>query len=70
MNTFAIDSLIKQRDILIARKIAMMDEINLEIRDIESAIKTLSGRNILETVAEEKYDDQNPNYIKASIEEI
>lgn len=66
----AIDLLLKQRDILIARKISMMDEINLEIRDIDDAIKVLSGRNVLETVSEVKYDDQNPNYIKASLEEI
>lgn len=70
MNNHAIELLLKQRDILITRKIAMLDEINLEIRDVESAIKMLSGRTGLETVSEVKYDDQNPDYIKASIEEI
>ena len=70
MNTFAIDSLLKQRQILIARKISMMEEINQEIADIESGIEIISGKKVWEIEPALKYDDQNPDYIKASVEEI
>jgi hypothetical protein len=48
----------------------MMDAINKEIADIESGIERLSGKRVWEIEAELKYDDENPDYIKASLEEI
>jgi hypothetical protein len=70
MSSFALELLIKQRDVLIARKIAMLDEINAEIADIESGIKQISGGRAWETKSLTAYDDENPNYIKASGEEL
>lgn len=70
MNNFAIDALIKQRDILLARKEAMLSEINAEIDDIISAIDILYGSDGIKKEPITQYDDQNPNYIKGSAEEI
>lgn len=70
MNTTAIELLLKQRDILIARRKAVIIEMNEEIRRIESGIETLSGKKVWEVSSETLYDDQNHNYIKSSQEEI
>ena len=70
MSQLAIELLLKQRQLLMIRKIAMLDEINKEISDIESGIERLSGKRVWETEKEFKYDDENPEYIKASLEEL
>ena len=70
MNRFAIESLMRQREVLILRRTAMITEINLEIADIETGIERLAGKKVWETEPVVIYDDEHPHYINASIEEI
>lgn len=70
MNNLSVELLLKQRDILLGRKAEMLDQINQEIADIEAGIETLSGKKVWQMQSPVLYDDQNPSYIKASLEEI
>lgn len=70
MNKLAIELLLKERQVLIGKRDAMVDALNVQISDIESGIERLSGKKVWETEPGFTYDDQNPDYIKASLEEI
>ena len=69
-NQTAVETLHKKRTELIADRNAYLLAINHEISSIESAIESLSGLKVWETEPETIYDDENPNYIKSSQEEI
>lgn len=69
-NTIAIETLQQKRQQLLLEKESFLDRINGEISSIEAVIETLSGKKVWEIEKEFVYDDENPNYIRASIEEI
>jgi len=66
----AIETLLNQRNSLVLEKNAAMSKFNEEISSIEAAIETLSGKKVWETISETVYDDENPNYIRSSQEEM
>lgn len=65
----AIQELINKRQSIISERDRVLDLYKKDISDLDTAIETLSGKKVWETLAEEKYDDVNPNYIKGSYEE-
>ena len=66
----ALKSLLEKREQLLAEKSQMLERLNTEIGEIENAIEQLSGQQLVEKVSEVSYDDESPNYIKQSPEEI
>lgn len=66
----AIEVLAKQRQKLLIQKEEMLSNINKQISDVEAAIERLSGKHVWEVDNEVVYDDENPDYIKGSIEEM
>lgn len=66
---FVIEHLCKKRLELIAERNAINNRFEGEISEIETAIETLSGKKVWEVVKEERFDDENPDYIKSSIED-
>ena len=69
MNKIAIEALLLKRNDLITKRDADFYLSTQEIKGIELAIEQLSGKNVWEVEEEAKYDDENPNYIKSSIED-
>ncbi len=65
-----IEVLIDKRQGLITERDNAMVRFNDDIAEIESCIEQLSGKPFKETVSDFKFDDENPNYIKASQEEM
>ena len=65
-----IETLIKKRESLIFERDKMIDLANKAISEIESALEQLSGKKVWEIASSELYDDENPNYITSSQEEI
>lgn len=66
----AIETLVKERDRVILEKNAAIDRFDQQINEIEAAIKRLSGKNVDEAASETIYDDESPDYIRQSVEEI
>lgn len=66
----AIQELVNKRDLLMSERKRTIEQYNKDISELNTAIETLSGKRVWEVVAEEKYDDVNPNYIKGSYEEM
>ncbi len=66
----AIEALQQQRHRLLSKKEAILEQLNKEISEIEVAIETISGKHVWETEPLLTYDDTNPDYIRASIEEL
>jgi len=67
-NQTAVETLHQKRTELITERDAFLSKINSEISGIESAIESLSGLKVWETEPTTLYDDENPKYIKGSIE--
>lgn len=67
-NQAAVETLHQKRIELITERDAFLARINTEIQGIESAIESLSGLKVWETEPTTLFDDENPNYIKSSIE--
>jgi hypothetical protein len=65
----AIDALTLKRQELIAERDQMLAKFNAEISGLETAIETLCGKTVWQQGDLELYDDENPNYIKSSIED-
>lgn len=65
-----VDFLLKERDRLIAEKGKMIEQFNNEIREMENAVDAIEGKRVWDNGPTHIYDDENPNYIKASQEEI
>jgi hypothetical protein len=70
MQSIGLEALITKRAELLAEKEAMTAQLNSEISEIESCIELLSGKKVWEITSETRYDDENPNYIKSSQEEM
>jgi len=69
-NQAAVETLHQKRTELMIERDAFLSRINSEISGIESAIESLSGLKVWETEPTTVYDDENPNYIRSSQEEI
>ncbi len=68
--SLGIEALIEKRNSLVAEKEAMLIDLNNQIAEMENCIELLSGNKVWDLGSETKYDDENPNYIKSSQEEI
>lgn len=68
-NELAIETLLVKRETLMNEKIAYEAKINEEIRDLDHAIAALNNGKFIFPNSPERYDDENPNYIKGSIED-
>jgi len=66
----AISELLKKKQELEAEQNRIYSDFQTQIDELSAAIETLSGKKIVEFEKGEFYDDQNPNYIKGSFEEI
>ena len=69
MPNSAVESLIATRNLLEADKNRTIENFDKQISEIETAILTLTGKKVWEIPQSERYDDENPNYIKSSIED-
>lgn len=65
-----IETLIEKRESLVFERNNAISRFDNEIGELDSCIELLSGKKLFEVLSEEKFDDTNPNYIKASAEEI
>ncbi len=70
MTDVVTETLLKKRNQLLLEKEQMLEKLNQEINSIEAAIERLSGKKVWEIEPTTFYDDENPDYIKASIEEM
>ncbi len=66
----AIQSLLTKRDQLLSEKAKLIERLDSEIKEIETAIEELSGKKVWEIKEMVLYDDEHPDYIKSSQEEI
>lgn len=69
-NQLSIEILEKKRQELLLEKEAFLGKINVQINAIEASIEQLSGKRVWSDEPPLVYDDNNPDYIKSSIEEI
>jgi hypothetical protein len=65
----AIDTLTEKKAELVAERDRMLARFNLEISQLETAIDTLCGKKVWLMAEPVLYDDENPDYIKSSIED-
>lgn len=70
MSNLAVETLLKQRQQLEDERQKMWERFSNDISEIDSAIEAISGRKHTELVNEVRYDDEHPDYIKGSQEEI
>ncbi len=68
--SLGIDALNEKRNILVSERDKMLTDYNNQIKELESCIELLSGKPYTEYMADFQFDDENPNYIKSSPEEI
>lgn len=69
MSNNSIEILLKERDKLIIERDAALARFNSEIQELEASVERLSGKKVWEISRGALYDDEHPDYIKASIEE-
>lgn len=69
-NNSAVQALIQKRDEIKAEQIRVNAQFDADILQIETAIETLAGKKVWELPTTERFDDENPNYIRQSVEEI
>jgi len=69
MNNPAIEALLQKRNDLTVKRDTDFYLATQDIKGIETAIEQLSGKKVWEVQSETVYDDENPNYIKSSIED-
>ena len=66
--TAGTDVLMEKRSALLAEKSAMEETFNKQIQEIETCIELLEGKKVWEIVQNERYEDENPDYIRSSVE--
>ena len=66
----AIEVLFKEKNKLEIERDFHIDRLNKLISDLETSIEVLSGKKVWEVENAVKFDDENPDYIKSSKEEI
>jgi hypothetical protein len=69
-NNLAVEVLMKNREELVGKRTRMLERYNKEISEIETALEQLAGKKVWEMGSDYHYDDENPDQIKQSIEEI
>jgi len=69
-SSLVIEMLIKKREELMAELESVQIRIANEIREINASLVTLSGKPIPEIERKYRYDDENPDYIRGSQEEM
>jgi len=67
---FALEAIVKEMNRLKLEKQRAIERFDRLISDCHTSIEVLSGKTVWETEAEMTFDDENPNYIKSSEEEI
>lgn len=70
MNNNATDVLLKALDRVKSEKDAAIARFNSAIQELETAIERLSGKKVWEMAPETRFDDEHPDYIRQSAEEI
>lgn len=69
-NSLGLEALIEKRQNLIIERDNAVLTYNNQISELDSCIEILSGKKVWEVVNKTVYDDENPNYIRSSQEEI
>jgi hypothetical protein len=69
-NQVAIEALLKEREKLSTEQIALNRQFKEQISSIDASIERLSGKKVWEVKQDFIFDDENPNYIKGSQEEM
>ena len=69
-NKVVISTLVAKREQLLAEKTQAINRFDAEIVELENAIETLTGERVWERSVDPLYDDEHPDYIKASQEEM
>lgn len=69
-NQIVIDTLLVKLQQLVAERDALIHRYNSEIEALEAAIAEYGGEKYKDAKNITLYDDENPNYIKQSPEEI
>lgn len=64
----ALELLNIEREKLILERDRIYEQFNTDIRNIENAIDKLDGKKYWDYGSNVVYDDNNPDYIKGSIE--
>jgi hypothetical protein len=59
-----------RREKLLADLASIQEKYGNEIKEINAALVTLTGKTIPEIEKEYLFDDEHPDYIKASLEEM
>lgn len=70
MSNFAIESLLKERQKLVDAKNKAIERYDFEISEFDRAITLLEGRQVKDPANLTIYDDEHPDYIKGSQEEM
>jgi hypothetical protein len=68
--SIALESLISKREQLLSEMKAMEDRFKAEISELDTAIELLSGKTVWQIQSESLYNDEHPDYIKSSQEEM
>lgn len=66
----AIETLLQKVAELKHKRDLEFNKATQEINSIESSIEQLTGKKVWQLEPEFKYDDESPNYIKGSFEEM
>jgi hypothetical protein len=70
MSNLALEALELKKKQLVDEQSKMNERFDNEIREINVAIDTLCGAMVQNYDSSLKYDDENPDYIRSSQEEI
>lgn len=68
--SLGIDALIEKRESLVLERNNAIARFDSEISELDSCIELLSGKSVFEVTNETRFDDENPDYIRQSKEEI
>jgi len=68
--SLGIETLLKKIAELEFDRYNMLVKYNNQIAEMESCIELLSGKPYSKTITDFKFDDESPNYIKNSQEEV
>ena len=69
MSNLAVETLLKRRQEIETERMKVWEELGEQRREIDLAVEQLTGKPVFDIIKEEKFDDENPNYIKGSFEE-
>lgn len=70
MSNLALGTLLKKRAELVNERDKLVSRFNGEISEVETAIEQLAGKKVWDNGTPILYDDEHPEYIRQSQEEI